>query len=251
MDLKPDNLPRLYELVEVEQADSAVDEAGRRARQGAEEGLLVRVRSQTSAKGRGGQAWHSPAGGLYAGLVLRPDESPRRASELVLVGVVSLGSAIAEFVQPPAELHYRWPNDLLLHQGKVASVQMQWREDGSEGVEWLVLGAYVNVVVAPGAMGFDAASVQVEGECEATATQLLESFARHFLVWVDRWANEGFEPVRKAWLQRAQGIGDETRITAAGQQHAGRVLDIADDGALLLGRGGAVKRITIREAFIP
>lgn len=244
-----EELPKLYRLVELEQADSALAEAARRAEQGAEEGLLVRVRTQTAAVGRRGQPWRCSAGGLYAGLVLRPEEPPRVAAQLALVAAVALGSAIAEHVAPPAELHYRWPNDVLLNQAKVASVQMEQGAFEADSGRWLVLGLYANVASAPDGPDFDAAALQVEGACEATASQLLVSFARHFLVAVDRWVNEGFASVRKAWLHRAHGIGDEVSVVAAGHTHSGRMLDLADDGALLLGRGGAVERLTIGDAY--
>lgn len=247
--MNPPDLPKLYELVAREQVDSVLQEGCRRAQQGADEGLLVWARAQVQAQGRCGQTWLSPAGGLYAGLVLRPEVSARVATQLGLVAVVALGSAVAEHVQPMTELHYRWPNDLLLRQGKVGCVQMGWRDDGVDGLQWLALSVYVNVAAAPAELGFEAAAVQVDGGCEVTAPQLLASFARQFLGWADRWANEGFAPVRKAWMQRAVQSGEEIEIRAAGHTHLGRLLDLADDGALLLGRGGAVDRITIRDAF--
>lgn len=242
-------LPRLYELIALGQVDSAVQQASRRADAGAEEGMLVYARSQTDAQGRCGQEWLSPAGGLYAALVLRPDEPAAIAAQLGVVGAVALGSAVAEHVLPLTELHFRWPNDLLLRQGKVGSIQLRWRGSGSGALDWLVLGVNVNVTAPPSMLGFDAASVQVDGGCAVTAAQLLVSFARQFLVWVDRWVNEGFDPVRKAWLQRAVGVGEAFEIAAAGKRHSGRLLGIADDGGLLLGRGGAVDRISLSEAF--
>lgn len=242
-------LPRLYQLLALDSVDSVLDEACRQARQGADEGLLIRARTQTGALGRCGQPWLSPAGALHAALVLRPEVKAETSAELAMVVAVALGSAIAEHVLPLTELHYRWPNDVLLRQGKVGSVQMRWRDDGAGGLEWLAAGFNVNVAVAPSALGFDAAAVQMEGECEVTGSLLLESFGRQFLGWADRWANEGFAPIRKAWLQRAVGIGDDVELEAAGSRHAGRLLDVADDGALLLGRGGAVERISLRDAF--
>ncbi len=247
--LAADGLPRLYELVSLEQVDSALDEAVRRAEAGAPEGTLVHAHSQTKALGRCGQDWLSPAGGLYAGLVLRPDEIAAEAVQLGVVGVVALGSAIAEHVLPLTELHFRWPNDLLLRQGKVASIQMRWSAAESGTTDWLVLGINVNVSPPPSLLGHDAASVQEDGECAVGAGQLLSSFARQFLIWVDRWANDGFESVRKAWQQRMVGVGEAFEVAAAGSRHTGRLLDIAADGGLLLGHGDIVDRISLTDAF--
>lgn len=242
------DLPRLYELVALESVDCVLQEACRRAAAGADEGLLVQARTQTEALGRRGQPWDSPAGGLYAALLLRPDEPPAIAAQLALVGAVALGAAVAEHVLPLTELHYRWPNDLLLRQGKAGTVQLAWSEGNADRPGFLVLGVYLNVSASPAHLGFEAASVQMEGESTATAHDLLEAFARQFLVAVDRWANEGFEPVRKTWLQRAVQVGEDVEIVAA-KKYAGRLLDIADDGSALLAREGAVQRIPLSEAF--
>ncbi len=244
-----DGLPRLYELVSMEQLDSALDEAVRRAEAGAAEGTLVHAHSQSKALGRCGQNWLSPAGGLYAGLVLRPDEIPAVAVQLGVVGVVALGSAVAEHVLPLTELHFGWPNDLFLRQGKVASIQLRWSATESGRTEWLVLGINANVSAPPSLLGHDAASVQADGECAVGAGQLLSSFARQFLIWVDRWANDGFEPVRKAWQQRMVGVGGEFEVAVAGNRYTGRLLEIAADGGVLLSHGDVVDRISLTDAF--
>lgn len=242
-------IPRAYQFVSLEQVDSVLQEAGRRADDGADEGVLLLAHRQTAATGRLGQTWVSAAGGLYAALILRPEAPLTQAAQLSLVAMQALVSGAAEHVTPLTELHVRWPNDLLLRQGKVGTVQMRWRLGAGARLDWLALGLYVNVRNAPEAFGFDASSMHVDGEAIVTAEALLGSFARQFLVWVDRWANDGFAPIRKAWLQRAVGLDDENEIRTNAGCFAGRARTLADDGGLLMDTDGRTASVGLDTAF--
>ena len=63
---------------------------------------------------------------------------------------------------------------------------------------------------------------------------MLESYARHFLAWVNRWGDEGFEPIRKAWLQRAEGLSQRLEVTLPSAVLEGRFLDLDLEGNLVL-----------------
>lgn len=243
-------LPRLYELVQRDALDDVLLEACRHADAGADEGRVIHAAAQSAASGRCGQPWLSVPGGLYAAVILRPEQALEQAAQLSLVAAVSLAAAIADHVEPLTELHLGWPNDLLLRQAKVGTVQLRWRADG-DALRWMVLGTYVNVAQAPASLGLDAACLREEGESVSNAADLLGSFARHFLVWIDRWANEGFAPVRKAWLQRAAGIGAPCVLRAGDRSVTGQVRNVADDGALLLEQTDGVESISLRSAFSP
>ena len=39
-------------------------------------------------------------------------------------------------------------------------------------------------------------------------TQLVESWARHTLVWVNRWEDDGNRPVHTEWMGLLHGAGD-------------------------------------------
>ena len=211
------SLPPVYEPVLLERVDSVVDEACRRAESGADEGTLVWARQQTAAYGASGRPWHCAPGNLYCALVLHP-ECPRvEAAQLSYVAALSLGLAFAPLVTVMTSLRYRWPNDVLLNEDKAAGLVLRAKPAGDDSFAWLVLGAYVNVASAPEGTEFRAASLRETCGCEsAGAAEILDAFARQFLSWINRWADEGFEPVRRAWLQRAEGVGGPVSVPVAG-----------------------------------
>ena len=99
-------------------------------------------------------------------------------------------------------------------------------------------------------MSFAGASLRGEGDCEPEARVLLEGFTRHFLAWINRWAEEGFAPVRKAWLQRANGRGEAISVRLTDDTVTGTFDEIDEHGALIVtdGRGNA-RRVSIAEFF--
>lgn len=227
-------LPRLYDLVELETADSALAETCRRAEAGAEEGTVVRVRHESQGEGRPGRRWQPAGEGLYAALVLRPEMTLEEAAPVVFVAALALGEAIAEHVPALVELHYRWPNDVLLRHGKVAGLQLRSAPPHGGRPPWLVVGLAVNVADAPAKLGFQAASLRQDGESAVGAAELLAGFARRFLAWANRWADEGFDPVRKAWLQRVSVLEREVDLDLGARRCRGRLSDLGPQGELLL-----------------
>ena len=67
-----------------------------------------------------------------------------------------------------------------------------------------------------------------------TTVALLESFSRHALAWINRWQDDGFSPVRDAWLSRAAGLSGEVALELGDGRVAGRFGGLDERGNLLL-----------------
>lgn len=244
------SLPPAYELTPHEAVDSVVLEAKRLALKGADEGTLVWAREQTAAYGRFGRPWVSPRGNLYCALILRLDEPPAVAVQVNYVAAVSLAAAIAGLVSPMVELRYRWPNDILLYDAKVAGILLDARTSAADHYDWMVLGVSVNVESHPEDLNPPATSMHTDGFSEATATALLEAFSRYFLSWLNRWADEGFAPIRKAWIQRANGIGQPLILELETETLAGKFAEVDEEGALVMELpDGRSRRISVAQFF--
>jgi len=249
------NLPPAYRLVTLDKVTSTNDEARRLAREGAEDGTLVWAREQEAGRGRSGRTWTSPRGNLYLSLILRPECPPQRAAELGFVAAVGLGAALASLVPPLCPINYKWPNDVLLGERKVAGILIE-TESGTqpqEGapLEWMVLGLGVNVQHHPEDSEFPATSLRYEGADDVTVEALLGRFGLYFLDWANRWMEDGFPPVRAEWKERGMGIGRKIRVRLPRETLRGKFIDLDADGALLLEpeKGGPVRRITAGDVF--
>lgn len=218
-------LPRAYELVRVDHAESVVEHARGLARAGAEEGTLV------WAAGSDRQDCESRMRDLHCALVLRPEDPLQVSAQLGLVAAVSLGHAIAERVSPLTELHYGWPSDVLLNHGKAARLTLS---AAPTDPEWVVLGTDVNLQSAQDIQGPEVASVCQEGAVALSSARLLEDFSKHLLSWIDRWANDGFAPVRRAWLARAWGLHKPFEFQGRRGPIHGTFMDLDNGGGLIL-----------------
>ncbi len=249
MSTRPE-LPPAYEPVPWVEETTVLAEAVGRARSGAPEGILVWGTRPEQGEGRLGQPWEPPEEGLFCALVLEPDDPLPIAAQTALVALAAAGVAIAERVPPMTDLRFAWPNDLLLDGGKVAAVTLRETETIEEGDPRLVLGININLAGAPAPAEIDSASLFGAFEAETPAPEILEAFARHFLAGINRWSQEGLEPVRRQWAQRSAAPGDDLRITLPAETVAGRLVDWTRDGGLVIEPdGGGNRTLSLAEAF--
>jgi biotin-(acetyl-CoA carboxylase) ligase len=164
-------------------------------------------------------------------VVLEPDEPLRTARRAFYAGLAALGDALAVHAPPEKPIGFDWPDAVRVDGGLVGGARLAWPAGAEEDVppQWLVFGAMIRthsmgeqesglhpLASALAAEGFDLAS-----------ERLVESFARHLMVAVDAWQQEGFADVAKNYLARL--------AAEKGVPHA-----IDDNGDLLLRRTGSV-----------
>lgn len=243
-------LPPGYRLVALERVGSTNGEAKRLAAAGAEDGTLVWALEQTAGRGRRGRRWESPRGNLFLSIVLRPEAPAAEAAQLGMVAAVALGDALGTLMPPLTEVRFKWPNDVLVNGRKAGGILIESAASGTGRLDWLVLGLGVNVERHPEETEFPATSLRAEGGAEVAVAALLEAFSRSFLNWTNLWVEEGFAPVRSAWLARAWGRGEAIRVRLEGREVQGVFADLDAAGALLLDvPGGGRRRITAADVF--
>jgi BirA family transcriptional regulator, biotin operon repressor / biotin---[acetyl-CoA-carboxylase] ligase len=213
---------------------STSDEVAARAKNDAQEGLLVVANAQTNGRGRRGRTWHSPVGeNLYCSLLLRPALPARRAAPLTLLAGVALARALATLDFAP---RLKWPNDLLLDTGaglrKAAGLLADMASEGDR-VRHLVLGLGVNVNARdfPEPLEHLATSLRLVRGLPVDRGRLLAGFLN------------AFEPIYDDFLLGKAALDEWRRYAVLGQAcwvdgNAGRIEGIASDvddaGALLL-----------------
>ncbi len=243
------NVPRVLDLITLERPDSARAHAERLARDGAEEGTLVWALGQSNATGRAGNTWMSGNHNLHCALVLRPDLPIVECCQLALLATVACSIAMAEQAEPLIELRYRWPNDVLLNRGKVAGISLRGALRGGD-VAWLVLGLNVNVFDHPPVKGFAAASMREEGFQQHDREVLLSAYSRELVSWLGRWSDEGFAPVKKAWLARGQGENIPYEFKLPDRTVSGTFAELCDNGDVIIKTtGSARQRIALTNFF--
>ena len=246
---QPD-LPGLYDLVTIEKTDSAVAQAQRLARKGADEGTVVWAKAQQEGIGRKGNYWMSGSRNLHCALVLRPEYDFASCCQISLLTCVCTAMAIARQAEPLEEIRFRWPNDVLLNRGKVAGITLSGELDARGRPGWMVVGVNVNVHEYPSSRGFSAASMRDEGFQDPDRVALLEAYTREFLSWINRWAEEGLAPVRKAWLTKSPDAGEAATLRLGDLMISGKYRQLDQSGALeIIDESSRVRTITLEQFF--
>ncbi len=243
-------LPPDYELHAYDVVDDVIEEAKRLAASGAEEGTLVWALEQRAGRARLQRHWVSPPGNLYCALLLRLDDPAERAAQTCYVAILSLAAALAELIGP-AELRFRWPNDILIGEGKAAGVWLAASpRNAADSFEWLIVGAAANINSHPPDIASAAIAPYSDRYGGVSPADALEGYCRHFLSWINRWAEEGFAAVQKPWLQRANNVGEVAKIALATEALSGTLAGLDEGGAAVLRlSNGATRRIPVTEFF--
>ncbi len=194
-----------------DEIDSTILEARRRAGRGEFGPVWLLAGQQTAGRGRRGRAWISGEGNLLATYLFDTESAP---GEVALLGFAA-GLAIAECLEAfgtGAPVTLKWPNDVMISGAKAAGILIDSGAAGG-GRIWVALAFGVNIAAAP--EGIDQPTTCLR-ECSAIAAPSAAVFFAglrpRLEAWAARLGEEGFEPLRRAWLARAHGLGLAARV---------------------------------------
>jgi BirA family biotin operon repressor/biotin-[acetyl-CoA-carboxylase] ligase len=226
-----------FDVRHYDRLGSTNDEARRLADDGAPHGTVVHADEQSSGRGRLSRRWFSPPGNLYLSIVLRLDLPQSRRVELGFLAALAVADAVDALLPRQVRATLKWPNDVLVREGKIAGILVE------QAGEALILGIGLNVLHAPGGVPYQVSTIVGCGglaTVDGTREKLLSALAS----WIEVWRQDGFAPIRTAWLARAHPVGSALGVRLADRFVTGQFAGIDTDGALLLdtpqGRGRIV-----------
>ncbi len=203
---------------------------------------------------QGGDIFWSRATSIAScAIVLEPDKPLEIALQAVPLAMVALGDALGAIAPPNVAVTYRWPSIILVNGAKAGWVKAVLPEFPKAGrsLQRLVLAVMLRVafeseIVEPGERA-DETALREEGCGDIDRTQILESFSRHFLAWLDRWEDEGFEAVHQLWLFRAADLDGQCSIETRTGSITGTMLGLDDNGGLIMRTDDGVHDYSLAE----
>lgn len=209
----------------------------RLARAGAPDGLVVAAESQTAGRGRQGRSWHSePGAALMFSLLVRP-RSVAQAS----MGWLSLlaGAATATAVRSVTGVRacLKWPNDVLVDDGKLAGILAERSGDA------VVVGIGINVLGLPDRLPVPTAtSLELHGAAGTDRAELLAQILREFEHWYQRWTDAGGDAdasgLRPCYFRLCRTIGKQVNVALpGGRTLSGVATDVDASGRLVVETG--------------
>lgn len=200
-------------------------------------GSVVFAESQTAGRGRRDNRWIAASGkDLMFSMLLQPSTRLENWPRLTTLAALALCKAIA--AELPLSPRIKWPNDIYLDDQKVSGLLAE-TVSGASGTA-LVLGIGLNVNSLEFPPDLSAASLLQklasplirEVDRHSLAKRLLEALHEEF-ARIDDGFSEAIAEVReRSWL-----LGRQIRAHAAQGDVFGRVLDLTEEGHLVIELG--------------
>lgn len=164
------------------------------AEDGAPEGTALLAVRQTAGRGRRGRAFHSPAGGIYLSVLLRPQPGTD-TGRITSCAAVAVARAIERLC--PLRVQIKWVNDLFVGGRKVCGILAEGGIDPANGaLRYVVLGIGIDVAAQSFPPPLDAVATTLENEGaavepDALAAAVLEEWERAYAAIGDgAWLDE-------------------------------------------------------------
>lgn len=207
------------------------------------------ARHQTAARGRRGRVWEQPKGNFSATLIYKPLCTPQVAAQRSFMAANALHEALSMYIDRRA-LSLKWPNDVLLHGGKVAGILLETSGSGPF-VDWLSVGIGVNLSYAPENVenAFPPVSLAGEGGEPVTPEEFLITLVDAYATQENKLEHFGFSRIRADWLKNAARIGENITAIQGTDVIQGVFSTIDQDGNLVLITAKGPRLITAADIY--
>jgi BirA family transcriptional regulator, biotin operon repressor / biotin---[acetyl-CoA-carboxylase] ligase len=207
------SLPPAYRARRLEGRAAALRAAAAAGEAGEEEGLVL---------------WADRGDRLDAALLLKPDRSRRETLPVIYAASLAFADALGAFAPPPAPISFRWPAAIEIDGALAGGLALALAPSPPDAVPaWGALGLDLDLAGGPKEPGdrIHRTTILEEGFEDFTVPALLEGFARHFLVWLNRWEGEGLAPVAREWARRCFDIAEARESLLPGGKSVALGLD--------------------------
>ena len=223
---RPITFPPLLKGQAVSGATDPFEKACALATLGCESGVLV---------------YNIDAGRLRAAIVFAPEVPLEQAMAVFCACGVGFQNALGALAPPEVAVHLTWQGDILVNAGAAGRLRVAANTDtAAEIPDWLVVGLSLDLIPpsddAPGDHP-DRTALYLEGCGDVVPDRLLESWARHTLVWINRLTEDGNQPLHNEWRGLVHGMGEDVIINHNGQTLSGTFLGVDEDFGMLIRDG--------------
>ncbi len=197
-------------------------------------GTVVFAESQTAGRGRRDNRWIAPRGkDLMFSMLLQPDAPMEKWPRLTTLAALAICKAIE--AELPLQPRIKWPNDIYLSDRKISGLLAE--TVSSRHAMRLILGIGLNVntldfpptVFATSLLHELHSPALAELDRNVLSSRLLECLHAEFQRIDDGFSAAIAEVRERSWL-----LGRQIRAVAPQGEVFGRVLDLTEEGHLLL-----------------
>jgi BirA family biotin operon repressor/biotin-[acetyl-CoA-carboxylase] ligase len=205
----------------------------------AENGTVVVAEVQTIGRGRMERHWHSPRGGIWMSVILKPKIPPSLAFRVNIAASIAVARALEGLYG--LEVGIKWPNDLMVGERKVCGTLT---EIGAEmdSLEYAVVGIGINANIDPDHFPEEWKATSISGLLgrEVLRLELVQSILEELERACEGMATS-FDQVMGEWSDHSATLGRKVRIITRDGEFEGRAEALEPDGSLRVRKGDGIE----------
>lgn len=183
---------------------------------------------------------------LRAAIVLAPEVPLSDAAAMLPLTGVAVQNALGALGPSELAVHLCWDGAIRVN-GAVCGTIRSATDTSDTGAEpgWLVTG-FELVFARPNVAGGDTpdqTDLMSEGCGDLTPVDLLESWSRHLLNWINRWEDDGMGPLHAEWVGLVYGMGQDGTVLSK----SGHFLGLDEKLGLLLRTDGQTMLLPVTD----
>ena len=174
---------------------------------------------------------------LRVAITLAPELALKDSISVIHALMLSVADGLGALGPPELAVHFVWPCQFKVNAARCGELRFKASTNEPNSVpDWLVVGLTIPFVrpesIEPGS---DPSQTWLyeEGCIELTVPQLIESWSRHSLVWLNSFEDKGYQAIQDHWRAKCDSIGSD--VTYPGE---GTFVGTDNHGSLLLKRDG-------------
>ena len=173
---------------------------------------------------------------MAVAILLAPEELLKDAIRASFAVTLGFNDALGALGPPEVAVHLKWPDGIKVngaHCGQLRAAAST--ADPEQEPDWLVLALDIPVVAETDGTNPDHTALHNEGCGDVLIPDLIEAWGRHMMNWLHIYLTDGFEPLHREWLTKADGreeghfLGlDERGGLLLKDDHGTRILPLTD-----------------------
>ena len=156
-------------------------------------------------------------------ILLAPEEPLKDAIRASFAVTLGFNDALGALAPPEVAVHLKWPDGIKVNGGNCGQLRAAASTtDPDAEPDWLILALDIPVVADTDGTSPDKTALHNEGCGDVLIPDLIEAWGRHMMNWLHIYLTDGFEPLHREWLLKADG------------REEGQFLGLDERGGLLL-----------------
>jgi BirA family biotin operon repressor/biotin-[acetyl-CoA-carboxylase] ligase len=201
--------------------------------------------------GRLGRAWVSPAGGIWATIVLKPKVPLDHLFMITMAGSVAIARAIRK--EYNISVLIKWPNDIFVGDKKVAGLLLELAAE-ADTVHYGLLGIGIdaNISLAELSLNLQETVTSLEAEVGRPVDRvaLLTRILREFELRYQQLEDGEYDSIIREWKSLSLTLDRRVAIKTVNKTFEGEAIDIDDHGALIVRKdNGKIERVIAGDCF--